>query len=152
MSTRVTNPLRVRLVIANWICLDASWSLVFFKMGQSRPLFVYFCYFLDSISIIQIEKSVDGVLGTRTRGRRMVGADETTELWLPPEFISLCLSFLCSFISRYKTKLLVTGFELRICGVGSDRSTNCATTIMARSYQKYSISPKLFLFEDFLLH
>ena len=53
-------------------------------MGQSRPLFVYFCYFLDTISIIQIEKSVDGVLGTQTRGRRMVRADETTELWRPP--------------------------------------------------------------------
>ena len=25
-------------------------------MGQSRPLFVYFCYFLETISIIQIEK------------------------------------------------------------------------------------------------
>ena len=32
-------------------------------MGQSRPLFVYFRYFLDTISIIQIEKSIDGVLG-----------------------------------------------------------------------------------------
>ena len=50
------------------------------KIGQSRPLFVYFCHFLDTISIIQIEKSVDGVLGIRTWGRRMVGADETTEL------------------------------------------------------------------------
>ena len=49
-------------------------------MGQSRPLSVYFCHFLDTISIIQIEKSVDGVLGTQTRGRRMVGADETTEI------------------------------------------------------------------------
>ena len=53
-------------------------------MGQSRPLFVYFCYFLDTISIIQIEKSVDGVLGIQTWGRRMVGADKTTELWRPP--------------------------------------------------------------------
>ena len=55
-------------------------------MGQFRPLYVYFRYFLDTISIIQIEKSVDGVLGTRTRGRRMVGTDETTELWLPPNY------------------------------------------------------------------
>ena len=31
------------------------------KMGQSRPLFVYFRYFLITISII--EKSIDGVLG-----------------------------------------------------------------------------------------
>ena len=52
-------------------------------MGQSRPLFVYFHYFLDTISIIQIEKSLDNVLGIRTRGRRMVGADETMELWQP---------------------------------------------------------------------
>ena len=55
-------------------------------MGQSRPLFVYFRYFLDTISIIQIEKSVDGVLGIRTRGRRMVGADKTTELWRPRKY------------------------------------------------------------------
>ena len=39
-------------------------------MGQSRPLSVYFRYFLITISIIQIEKSVDGVLGIRNRGRR----------------------------------------------------------------------------------
>ena len=37
-------------------------------MGQSRPLFVYFRYFLNTISLIQIEKSVDGVLGIRTQG------------------------------------------------------------------------------------
>ena len=52
-------------------------------MGQSLPLFVYFCYFLITISIIQIEKSVDGVLGIQTWGLRMVGADKTTELWRP---------------------------------------------------------------------
>ena len=54
-------------------------------MGQSRPLLVYFCYFLDTISILQIEKSLDGVLGIRTQGHRMVGTDETTELWRPPK-------------------------------------------------------------------
>ena len=54
---------------------------MFKKMGQSRPLFVHFRYFLNTISIIQIEKSVDGVLGIRTWGRRTVGANETTELW-----------------------------------------------------------------------
>ena len=53
-------------------------------MGQSRPLFVYFLSFLVTFSIIQIEKSVDGVLGIQTRGRRMLCADETTELWWAP--------------------------------------------------------------------
>ena len=62
--------------------------LFFINLGQSRPLFVYFCYFLDTISILQIEKSVDGVLEIPTRGCRMVGADETTELWRPPTSIS----------------------------------------------------------------
>ena len=52
-------------------------------MGQSRPLFVHFRSFLIIIST-QIEKSIDGVLGIQTRGRTMVGADETTELWRPP--------------------------------------------------------------------
>ena len=31
-------------------------TFFFIKMGQSRPLFVYFRHFLDTISIIQIEK------------------------------------------------------------------------------------------------
>ena len=55
-------------------------------MGQSRPLFVYFRYFLDTISIIQIEESIDGVLGIQTRGCRIVGADKTTEIWRPRSF------------------------------------------------------------------
>ena len=59
----------------------------FIKMDQSRPLFVYFRYFLNTISIIQIEKSIDGVLGIQTQCRRMVGADETTEQWRPPKAI-----------------------------------------------------------------
>ena len=34
-------------------------------------------------------KSVDGVLGIQTRGRKMVGTDETTELWRPPQKFGL---------------------------------------------------------------
>ena len=69
------------------VFVDLGDGLVFFffkkKAGQSRPLFVYFRSFLVTIPI-QIEKSINGVLGIPTRGRRMVGADETTELWWPP--------------------------------------------------------------------
>ena len=44
-------------------------------MGLSRPLFVYFRSFLVTISIIQIEKSIDGVLGPQDgRCRRNHGA------------------------------------------------------------------------------
>ena len=63
-------------------------------MAQSRPLFVYFRSFLIpiTISIIQIEKSIFGVRGIRTRGRRMVDEDETTELWWHPR----CKEIICA--------------------------------------------------------
>ena len=66
--------------------LHFAFQSFFEKMGQSRPLFVYFRPFLNTISIIQIEKSIDGVLGTQTSGHMMVGTDDTTELWWPPRF------------------------------------------------------------------
>ena len=56
--------------------------LIVKKWANPGLFFVYFRSFLITISI-QIEKSIDGVLGIRTRGRRMVGADETMELWRP---------------------------------------------------------------------
>ena len=71
------------------------------KMGQSRPLFVYFCPFLITISIIQIEKSIDGVHGIRTYGCRMVGAVETIKLWQPPE------EFVCMFPICHGAKFLL---------------------------------------------
>ena len=61
-------------------------------MGQTRPLFVYFRPFRITISIIKIEKSIDGVLGIQTWGRRIVGADDTMVLWRPPNFEVFCLS------------------------------------------------------------
>ena len=57
-------------------------------MGQFRPLFVYFCPFLITISIIQTEKTVDGVFVTRTRGHMMVFADDTMELSRPPHYFN----------------------------------------------------------------
>ena len=63
----------------------AKTTILFFKNGPIQALFVYFLPFLITISIIQIEKSVVGVLGIRTRGHSMVGADKTTELWRPPK-------------------------------------------------------------------
>ena len=41
---------------------------------------MFFGPFLIIISLIQIEKSIDGVFGIRTRSRRVVDADNTTEL------------------------------------------------------------------------
>ena len=77
----------VRPNLANFL------SLEHFLMGQLRPLFVYFRPFLVAISVIQSEKSIDGVLGIRTLGPRMVAKEETTQLWWPSleQFFSDCL-------------------------------------------------------------
>ena len=80
-------------------------------MGQSRPLFVYFRYFLKTISIIQIEKSVDGVLEIRTLGRRMVGADKTMEKWQPPLFL-ICYSLILAFLIYFWAKPSWSQLEL----------------------------------------
>ena len=55
----------------------------FIKNGPNPASFGLFSFFSpDKCSTNTInDKSVDGVLGTRTRGGRMVGADESTELW-----------------------------------------------------------------------
>ena len=56
-------------------------------MGQIRPhfcLFTSFSQYNDNIVQNLTIKRVDGLLGTRTRGSRMVGADESTELWRHP--------------------------------------------------------------------
>ena len=53
------------------------------KIGQARPLFVYFHSFHITNLTINY-KSIDGVLWTQTRGGRTVGADESTELWRHP--------------------------------------------------------------------
>ena len=74
-------------------------------MSQSRPLFVYFCSFLIIISIIQSEKSLNGVLCIWTRSHRMVGADETMELGRSPQNKIVCWYFWQIFIifSEYLT-------------------------------------------------
>ena len=63
-------------------------------MGQTRPL-SFFSHDKYSTNTIN-EKSVDGVLGTRTRGGKMVGADESTELGGTPTFMFVaCLLLHC---------------------------------------------------------
>ena len=59
------------------------------KMGQTRPLFGLFSFFSQhkdkySTNFTINYKSIDGVLGSRTRGDMMEGADKSTELWRHP--------------------------------------------------------------------
>ena len=60
-------------------------------MDQTRPLFVLFLFFShDKYSTNTInDQSVDGVLWSRTKGGRMVGADDSTELWWHPKDVYL---------------------------------------------------------------
>ena len=63
------------------------WNMFFKYLWPNPGIFlVYFRPILITITIsaIQIEKSVDGVLGIWTWGCRMVDADDTTELWQLP--------------------------------------------------------------------
>ena len=58
------------------------------KWAKPGHFFVYFRSF-HKTNIAQIclkvnDKSVDGVLGTRTQGGRMIGIDESTKLWRHP--------------------------------------------------------------------
>ena len=66
---------------------DFCLGKIFVKKCQTRPLFVYFSFFSHDKYITNLiinDKRVDGVRGTRTQGGRMVGADESTELWQHP--------------------------------------------------------------------
>ena len=56
-----------------WKELSLIFEIIWANPGV---FFVYFRPFLTTISIIQIEKCIDGVLGIRTRGCRMVSADK----------------------------------------------------------------------------
>ena len=53
---------------------------------KNWPILASFCLFsfFSHYNFNTNWKSIDGVLGIRTWGRRMVGADKTTELWWPP--------------------------------------------------------------------
>ena len=71
--------------------LNIGWLLYLLKNGPIPATFCLFSFFSHSNSnnkytiwTIQIEKSVDGVLGTQTQGGRIDGADKSTELWQNP--------------------------------------------------------------------
>ena len=69
-----------------------SLSLFFFKNGQIPASFSLFSSII-TISIILIEKRIDGVLGIRTSGCRMAGTDDTKELWRPRKLLIVCANF-----------------------------------------------------------
>ena len=65
----------------NWA--DTSLHLVL-KKRPNPASFCLFSFFLHDKYITINDKSIDGVLGTQTRGGRMVGPEESTQQWRPP--------------------------------------------------------------------
>ena len=56
---------------------------MFFKWANSSLFLLIFLSFQHYI-IQLIDESIDGVLGFQTRGGRMEGTDESTDLWWLP--------------------------------------------------------------------
>ena len=68
---------------------------LFFKNKWAKPasfcLFSFFSQYKDkySTNLTIIYKNIDCVLGSQTRGSRMEGTDESTELWRHPKDLFL---------------------------------------------------------------
>ena len=91
-------------------------NLLFFKIiGKTRPLFGYYSSFLNTMTNIAQNGtinwiSIDGVHGIQNEDCRMVGADESTVLWQPPNELNFNITRICKntiywheVISRYST-------------------------------------------------
>ena len=59
-------------------------STLFLKNGPNSGLILFIFVFSTWLKSILIDKGIDGVLGTRTWGSRMEGANKSTELWRHP--------------------------------------------------------------------
>ena len=90
-------------------------TMSFLILANPDLFFVYFCPLIVPITItvssltIQIEKSIGCVLWIQTRGRRIVSADKTTELWRPSKVMVHCFcpkSYLKSELTKYTDKEL----------------------------------------------
>ena len=77
-------------------------------------LFVYFRPFLNTMTNIVQDlsiKSVDGVLGIQTRGCRMVGGDEFSELRRPPWVSYYMLNLSCPPVLRFTLRIFLLNFS-----------------------------------------
>ena len=90
----------------------------FFKQNGPNPAsFVYFRPFHNTMTNTVhnlTNKYIDGVLGTRTWGGRVVGADESTELWRHPRDFYNDM-FLPSLTDRKLQQNLMIPGSLRVC-------------------------------------
>ena len=92
-------PCFILTLASNGLSLDTlnrpdnlKWRKECFKNGPIPASFCLFSLF-SRYNFNTNWKSVDGVHGIRRWGCRMVGTDETTELWRPPDLLILTITF-----------------------------------------------------------
>ena len=100
-----------------WKQVPESAKLFFKKWANPSLLIVYFRFFLNTISIIQTEKSVDGVVGIQTHGRRMVGPDDTTDL---------CQTFYLVAFSDNAATIEIVVYTIHEINMGHIRALLCS--------------------------
>ena len=74
--------------------------MFYWPKPASFCLFSFFSYDKYSTNLTINDKNIYGVLGTRTQGGRMVGADESTELWWHPSEKHIYLGILLTFVGH----------------------------------------------------
>ena len=98
--------------------------MILFKKNGPIPASFSVYFRLFNMLQFKLKKSVDGVLGIRTRGGKMEGANESTELEWHPEIMILNLVVGMQNCTNYATHnytytgLVVMGDELYSRGCG----------------------------------
>ena len=77
-------------------------------------LFSFFSHDKYSTNLTINYKSVDGVLGTRTWGGRIVGADKSTELWRHPCEVILTTEFAIGSHPSMRIRVLRRYFSAKL--------------------------------------
>ena len=91
-----------------------SWNVLCYRqipivfLCQTLPLFYFSFFSHDKYSTI----TINGVFGTPTWGSRMVGADESTELWRPPPIV-VCAKILKNNVAVWSHWLEATTITTR---------------------------------------
>ena len=77
------------------VSLEDIWD--FFFNGPNPFIFRCFSHDKYNTNLTINYKSVYGVLGTQTRGGRMVGADESTAMAAPPRYLVIAFWFISAY-------------------------------------------------------
>ena len=95
----------------------------YFLKNVPNVLFSFFSNDKHWTDLTINDESLDGALGIRTRGNRMVGVDESTEQWRRPIFVK-------SFANTHLPKVI---YSLMILSITHHRLTSCGPRFKSRA-------------------